>query len=57
MSIVCFKKGPAAPFVNSFVLETFANLQVETVPFCLSVHLPILMEQLGSRRTQFREIL
>ena len=57
MSIICFKKSPAAPFVNSFVIETFANLQLATViSICLSIY-PVQMEQLGSGRTQFREIL
>jgi hypothetical protein len=31
MSIVCFKKTPAAPLINSCVLESFANLPVTTV--------------------------
>jgi len=40
MSNICFKKSPAAPFVNSFVVETFANLQVAAVISNLFFHLP-----------------
>jgi len=54
MSIVCLKKRPATLFVNSFVVEIFANLQVATVISILFVHLPVRMEQLGFGRMQFR---
>ena len=50
------KKRPATYYVNSLVLETFSNFPLATVISLLfSVHLPIPMEQLGSRRTQIYE--